>query len=109
MHQGALITDFTNIKPGALHLANGGFLELPAEEVLLKPFASGGLRRALRKWHIEIEDLSDRWRFVAAKSLRPQQIPINLKVVFVGSLWLYQLLPVYDEDCPELFKVQADF
>ncbi|REJ34867.1 MAG: ATP-dependent protease [Bacillota bacterium] len=109
MHQGALITDFTNIKPGALHLANGGFLVLPAEEVLRNPFAWDGLKRALRNGHIDIEDLSDRWGFVTAKSLRPQPIPINLKVVLIGSLWLYQLLTVYDEDFPELFKVQADF
>ncbi|OUM94006.1 MAG: ATP-dependent protease, partial [Firmicutes bacterium ZCTH02-B6] len=109
MRQGALITDFTNIKPGALHLANGGFLVLPAEEVLRNPNAWDGLKRALRNGHIDIEDLSDRWGFVTAKSLRPQPIPINLKVVLIGSLWLYQLLTVYDEDFPELFKVQADF
>lgn len=109
MHQGALITDFTNIKPGALHLANGGFLVIPAEEVLRNPFAWDGLKRALRNGQIDIEDLSDRWGFVTAKSLRPQPIPINLKVVLIGSLYLYQLLTIYDEDFAELFKVQADF
>jgi len=109
MHQGALITDFTNIKPGALHLANGGFLVIPAEELLRNPYAWDGLKRALRNGQVDIEDLSDRWGFVTAKSLRPQPIPLNLKVVLIGSLWLYQLLTAYDEDFSELFKVQADF
>ena len=109
MHQGALVTDFTNIKPGALHLANGGFLVIPAEELLRNPFAWDALKRALRNGHVDIEDLSDRWGFVTAKSLRPQPIPINLKVVLIGSLYLFQLLTIYDEDFAELFKVQADF
>src|SRR5690606_8163040 len=109
MHQGALITDFTNIKPGALHLANGGFLVIPAAELLRNPYAWDGLKRALRNRQIEIEDLSDRWGFVTAKGLRPQPIPLNVKVVLIGSLWLFQLLTVYDEESSELFKVQADF
>lgn len=109
MHQGALITDFTNIKPGALHLANGGFLVIPAAELLRNPYAWDGLKRALRNRQIEIEDLSDRWGFVTAKGLRPQPIPLNVKVVLIGSLWLFQLLTVYDEEFSELFKVQADF
>jgi len=109
MHQGALVTDFTNIKPGALHLANGGFLVIPAEEVLRNPFAWDALKRALRNGHVDIEDLSDRWGFVTAKSLRPQPIPLNLKVVLIGSLYLFQLLTIFDEDFAELFKVQADF
>ena len=106
---GSLYTDFTMIKAGSVHRANGGYLVLPVEEVLKNLFSWDGLKRALRTREIAIEELGDRLGFLATKSLRPQPIPLQLKVVLVGRPLLYYLLHGYDEDFPELFKVKADF
>jgi len=106
---GTLYTDFTLIKAGALHRANGGYLVLPAEDVLRHLFSWESLKLALRSRDIQIEDLGERLGFVAAKSLRPEPIPLDIKVVLVGQPLLYYLLHGYDEAFPELFKVKADF
>lgn len=106
---GTLYTDFTLLKAGALHRANGGYLVLPAEDVLRHLFSWESLKLALRSRDIQIEDLGERLGFVAAKSLRPQPIPLDVKVVLVGQPLLYYLLHTYDEAFPELFKVKADF
>jgi len=106
---GTLHTDFTLIKPGSLHRANGGYLVLPAEDLLMNLFSWDGLKRALRARQIQIEELGERLGFIATKSLRPQPIPLDVKVILVGRPLLYYLLHAYDEDFPELFKVKADF
>ncbi|NUO80625.1 AAA family ATPase [candidate division KSB1 bacterium] len=106
---GALYTDFTMIKPGSVHRANGGYLVLPMEDVLRNLLSWEGLKRTLRTHEIEIEELGERLGFMAIKSLRPQPIPLHVKVVLVGRPLLYHLLHAYDEDFPELFKVKADF
>jgi lon-related putative ATP-dependent protease len=108
-HFGGLITDFTMIKEGALHRANGGYLVLPAEEVLRNLFSWESLKRALRNREINIEEAGERLGFVTMKSLKPQPIPVNVKIVLIGRSWLYHLLYAYDEDFRELFKVKADF
>ncbi|OGF55339.1 MAG: ATP-dependent protease, partial [Candidatus Fraserbacteria bacterium RBG_16_55_9] len=106
---GALYTDFTMIQDGALHRANGGYLILPAEDVLNNLFSWDGLKRALRSREIQIEEMGERLGYIATKSLRPQPIPLDVKVILVGHPSLYYLLHSYDEEFPELFKVKADF
>jgi len=106
---GALYTDFTMIKAGSLHRANGGYLVLPVEDILRNLLSWDGLKRALRNREIQIEELGERLGFLATKSLRPQPIPLDIKVVLVGAPLLYYLLHSYDEEFPELFKVKADF
>ncbi len=106
---GALYTDFTLIKAGSLHLANGGYLVLPIEEVLRNLFSWDGLKRALRNREIAIEEMGERLGFLAAKSLRPEPIPLDVKVVLIGTPFLYHLLYAFDEDFNELFKVKAHF
>lgn len=109
MQLGALNTDFTMVRPGSLHQANGGYLVLPAEDVLRNLLTWDGLKRAVRSQEIQIEELGERLGFLSTKSLRPQPIGLEVKVVLVGRPLLYHLLHTYDEDFPELFQVKADF
>jgi lon-related putative ATP-dependent protease len=106
---GALVTDFTMIRSGSLHRANGGYLVLPAEEVLRNPLAWESLKRALVNNEIVIEDAGDKMGFMTTKNLRPEPIPLRVKVILVGRSDVYQLLLAYDEHFNELFKVKADF
>jgi lon-related putative ATP-dependent protease len=106
---GALLTDFTLIKPGALHRANGGYLMLDARKVLLQPFAWESLKRALSSRRIRIESLGQVLSLVSTVSLEPEPIPLDVKVVLVGEPLLYYLLQYYDPEFAELFKVAADF
>ncbi len=106
---GALYTDFTMIKAGSLHRANGGYLVLPVEDVLMSLFSWDGLKRALHRQEIQIEEMGERLGFLATKSLRPQPIPLDVKVLLVGRPLIYYSLHAYDEEFPELFKVRADF
>ena len=105
---GALVTDFTLIHPGCLHRANGGYLVLPVEDILRNPFAWDTLKRALANKEIVIEDMGERIGFLT-KSLRPEPIPLDVKVILIGEPILYRLLLRYDEQFTELFKVKADF
>jgi lon-related putative ATP-dependent protease len=107
--QGGAVTDFTLIKPGSLHRANGGFLILRVLDVLLNPFAWEALKRALRSRELTIENIGEQWTPIPAATLRPQPIPLDVKVVLVGSPLLYFLLYHYDEEFGRLFKVRADF
>lgn len=106
---GALTTDFTLIKSGALHRANGGYLLLDAHKLLLEPFAWEGLKRALRAREVRIESLGQIYSLVSTVSLEPEPIALELKVVLLGERLLYYLLCDYDPDFAELFKVAADF
>ncbi len=106
---GALTTDFTMIYPGALHRANGGFLVLEADELLRQPYAYQALKKALKTQQIRIEDLGETLGLVTTKVLKPEPIPLNVKVILTGSPLYYYLLYTYDEDFQELFKVRADF
>jgi lon-related putative ATP-dependent protease len=106
---GTLYTDFTMIKAGALHRANGGYLVLGIEDVLRNPYSWDGLKRALRSREIRVEDISEQLGFGGTRSLRPQPLPLALKVVLIGRPLYYHLLCAYDEDFAELFKVKADF
>lgn len=108
-HFGVQHSDFTLIKPGAIHRANGGYLVLEIEEVLRSPYSWDALKRAIRTKQIQIEEPAERYGFTSGKAVRPQPIPLNLKVVLTGSSLIYYLLVSYDPDFAELFKVQAEF
>lgn len=106
---GALVTNFTLIKPGALHLANGGYLLLDIRKVLMQPFAWEGLKRALQARKIHIESLGQAYSLVSTVSLEPEPVPLDVKVVLFGERMFYYLLQEYDPEFTELFKVAADF
>lgn len=106
---GALVTDFTLIKAGALHRANGGYLILDVRKVLTQPYAWEGLKRALQSNQIRIESLGQMLSVISTLSLEPEPIPLDVKVALYGDRDLYYLLSLYDPDFDELFKVQADF
>jgi lon-related putative ATP-dependent protease len=106
---GALVTDFTMIRGGTLHKANGGYLILPVEELLRNPFSYEGLKRALKNDHIVIEEAEETLGFIATKSLKPEPIPLNVKVILIGDPYLYQQLYSLDMEFNQLFKVKADF
>ncbi len=106
---GALVTDFTLIKPGALHRANGGYLMVDAAGLLQKPFAWEGLKRALRTKQIAVESLGREVSLISTVGLEPEPIPLQVKVVLLGEPMLYYLLHQADPDFAELFKVQVDF
>jgi lon-related putative ATP-dependent protease len=106
---GALVTDFTLIKPGALHRANGGYLVLDVRKVLMQPYAWEGLKRALQSRELRIESLGQALSLISTVSLEPLPIPLSVKVVLVGERLLYFLLNAYDPEFGELFKVAADF
>ncbi len=105
---GALITDFTLIRGGSLQRSNGGYLVLPAEDVIRNPFTWESLKRCLRNGEIAIEEPIEQPVFTT-KSLRPEPIPLKVKVILIGRGDIYQLLLAYDEHFIELFKVKADF
>ena len=106
---GALFTNFTLIKPGALHLANGGYLLLDIRKVLMQPFAWEGLKRALQARKIHIESLGQAYSLVSTVSLAPEPVPLDVKVVLFGERMFYYLLQEYDPEFTELFKVATDF
>ncbi len=105
---GALLTDFTLIKAGALHRANGGFLLIDARKLLLQPFAWDSLKRALASKSIKIESPGDETSFTTI-SLDPEPIPLDVKVILTGDEELYDLLSERDPDFSDFFKVEADF
>jgi len=106
---GAMVTDFTMIKPGALHKANGGYLILQVLDVLKNYFSWETLKRALKNKQIIIEDLNEQFRLINTPTLRPEPIPLETKVILIGQPIFYYLLFHYDEDMKKLFKVKADF
>ncbi len=106
---GTLSTDFTLIKAGALHRANGGYLILDALRLLTNPFAWDCLKRVLRAGEIRIESLERVLSLAGTTSLEPEPIPLEVKVILVGERLLYYLLDAYDPDFAQLFKIAADF
>ena len=108
-HMGTLVTNFSLIKAGALHRANGGYLVLDAVKLLTQPYAYEGLKRILKAGHIRIESLGQMIGLISTLSLEPEPIPLDLKVVVIGERLLYYLLREFDPEFEELFKVAADF
>lgn len=106
---GTLHTDFTLIKSGALHRANGGYLLLDARKLLTQPFAWEALKRALQARELRLQSLEQILSLASTISLEPDPIPLEVKVVLIGDRLLYYLLTQYDPEFPLLFKVEADF
>ncbi len=106
---GALLTDFTMIRPGALHLANGGYLVLDARKLLMQPYAWESLKRAMQTLEIRIESLERNLGLISTTSLEPEPIPLRVKIILVGDRLLYYLLGFYDDEFRDLFKISADF
>ncbi len=106
---GSLVTDFTMLRGGAVHRANGGYLVLPVERLLANPLSWDALKRALRSGNLAIEDSAERVGAVPVRSVRPEPIPVRVKVILIGTPDAYQYLTRMDPDFSELFKVKADF
>lgn len=106
---GTLLTDFSLIKPGAFHKANGGYLILDARKLLMQPFAWEGLKRSLRSREIKIESLEQAMSLTRTTSLEPEPLKLDVKIILLGERELYYLLYTYDLEFRELFKVVADF
>lgn len=108
-HQGNLSTDFRRITSGSIHRANGGFLLLDADELLRQFMSWDVLKRVLRCRELSIENLAEQLGYIPVSSLRPEAIPIDMKVVIVGTPWFYSLLNYYDPEFKKVFKIRADF
>jgi len=106
---GTLGTDFNQIKPGALHRANGGYLLVDAQRLLAQPYAWDGLKRALRTGEIRTESLGQAYGLLSTAALEPEPIPLDVKVFLFGDRMIYYLLSAYDAEFGELFRVPADF
>jgi lon-related putative ATP-dependent protease len=106
---GALLTNFSMIRAGALHRANGGYLILDAEHLLLEPFAWSALKRALHARELRIESLGELLSLLSTVSLDPEPVPLDVKVILIGERRIYYLLCELDPDFADLFKVAADF
>ncbi len=106
---GTLSTDFRLIKPGALHHANGGFLIVQARDLLMNPFSWEGLKRCLVCREVSMENIGEANSMVPTLSVRPDPIPLNVKVVLIGNPTIFGLLYQNDETFQKLFKAKADF
>ncbi|WP_291322292.1 ATP-binding protein [Desulfonatronospira sp.] len=104
---GAYYTDFTLIKAGSLHKANGGFLIIRAEDILSQPQAWEGLLRCLRSGRAEIDDPADQYEMVRTRTIRPETIGLDIKIILLGSDEMYELLLEADERFGKLFKIKA--
>ncbi|MFI5294923.1 MAG: Lon protease family protein [Thermodesulfovibrionales bacterium] len=106
---GVATTDFSLIKAGSLHKANGGYLVINALDLLRNLFSYETLKRALRNREIKVEDVWEQYRLMSTTTLKPEAIPLNVKVILIGNPYLYYMLFSLDEEYRELFKVKADF
>jgi lon-related putative ATP-dependent protease len=106
---GLALTDFSMIKAGSLHKANGGYLVVNALDLLRNIFAYDALKRAIRNREVKIEDVWEQYRLISTTMLKPEAIPLDIKIILIGNPYLYYLLYNLDEEYRELFKVKADF
>jgi lon-related putative ATP-dependent protease len=106
---GIALTDFSMIKGGSLHKANGGYIVINALDLLRNIFAYDALKRAIRNKEIKIEDVWEQYRLISTTTIKPEAMPLDVKVILVGNPYLYYLLYNLDEEYRELFKVKADF
>ncbi len=106
---GAMETEYTLLKPGSLHQANGGYLIIQARDILSHYQAWEALKRSLKNEKVIIENIGEHMGFLTIAALKPEPIPLNLKVILIGSPIYYNILYHYDEDFAKLFKVKADF
>lgn len=106
---GVAVTDFSMIKTGSLHRANGGYIVMDALDLLRNLFAYDAVKRAIKNKEIKIEDVWEQYRLISTTTLKPEAIPLDVKVILIGSPYLYYLLYNLDEEYRDLFKVKADF
>ncbi len=106
---GTLKTNFLLVKPGAIHIANGGYLILDAKQLLNNPYAWDTLKRVLQTGEVTVESINSQLGIGEVSSVKLDPIPVNLKVILIGSSYLYYLLYQYDEDFEKYFKILVDF
>lgn len=107
---GTYFSDHSMLKPGSIHQANGGYLVLNARDVLTYPPVWEGLKRVIRNREIRLEDPAEQNGFFVPQGLRPEPIPLDIKVIITGDESTYRLLTTVDnEDFWDLFKVKAEF
>lgn len=108
-HMGSINTDFTLIRPGSLHQANGGFLLLEADQLLEQPYAWQGLKRALRSGQIKLSSLEHMLTLTGSISIEPQAIPLQIKVVLLAEPDIYYEILQYEPELSSIFKIRAEF
>ena len=108
-YYGALKTDFTMLKPGLLHQANGGYIIFQAKDLLSNPACYEALKKALRVKELDIEAVPEQRSSMVMISLRPEPIPLDLKVILIGNSQIYQTLLAMDADFKKLFKIKVEF
>jgi predicted ATP-dependent protease len=106
---GTYISDHTMLKPGSVHLANGGYLIFNLVDIMMKPGSWEGLKRVIRTKEVRLEDPIEQFGFLTPQGLRPEPIPLDIKLVVTGDPMSYFMLSAYDEEFWEIFKVKADF
>jgi lon-related putative ATP-dependent protease len=106
---GFINTDFTMIRPGSIHKANGGFLAIPVEDLFRYPLSYDALKTALKTGEATFEEPAEKMGFITTKGLKPEPIPLSIKVVLIGTPVINQILYSQDPDFYELFKVKAEF
>jgi lon-related putative ATP-dependent protease len=106
---GLATTDFSMIKAGSLHKANGGYIVINALDLLRNIFSYDALKRAIMNKELKIEDVWEQYRLMSTTGLKPEAVPLDIKVILLGDPFLYYLLYNLDPEYRELFKVKADF
>jgi len=106
---GVLATDFSKIKAGSIHKANGGYLVLQVHDLLKNSYVWDTLKRVIKNKEISIENISRMMGITNTETLQPETIPLKFKVILIGETWYYYLLYQYDEEFRKLFKIRADF
>ncbi len=106
---GVITTDYKNIKAGAIHRANGGYLILQIRDVLMNPYTWEALKRVISTEELNIDDLREQYGAIIINSLKPEPLKVKMKIILIGSLEIYDLLYYNDEDFKKLFKIRADF
>ncbi len=108
-YYGTLKTDYTMLKPGLLHIANGGYLVFQANDLLTNPLCYDALKKVLRSKTLGIENAADPRSSMVMISLKPEPIPLDLKVILIGDENIYQTLLAMDQDFRKLFKIKVEF
>ncbi|HRS20981.1 MAG TPA: ATP-binding protein, partial [Clostridia bacterium] len=107
-NMGVVTTDFTKIKAGSLHQANGGYIIINMSDLMRNPESWEGIKRSIKTGEITIENIFSMSGIVSG-GIKPEPIPLNVKIILIGSSYVYQTLYTYDEDFRKLFKIKADF